>query len=741
MRPLRLDLEGFLSFRDPTGVALGEHTAVAIVGENGAGKTTLVEAIGWALYGRGRGRGPDDYITAGASACHVEFTFALEGTDYVVVRARDRGAKSYLGLFSIEPGADVRRPIGGDSIAETQSAIDELLGMSGDLWEATSYIGQGKADAFTSMRPSERIALLSELLELDRYAGFAEVSRAAARGLADHQASRRSTLEQLEEEAGDLGTYEVARADHRVKIDRARSDAEAIEADIAAITESMRAGRERRRDLDLWTEEVEVLRAARDRSAREIDQEAAQLEADIRATEHAWTTETDAIARLQAATSAGEQALEALGPAGGALAVADGDLVAAEQLALDAAGAVAGARDRLGMAEAARDALSARIDRLQAHAGEQTCPECGQDLDEDARAFMIQALGSEAAGQGIALRALEGSLAVALEDAGRMHGRITALRGAAAAARGEVDRLQRTAERRPTAKDYAAAHFRLADAEGRLQALRDRRAKMDERRLEARDPGERERELLQRIAEAQEIEDIRGQLQEGLDRQNLQLEETRAAIDQHLQRLGRAETLLERATKARDQAATVAEEVAAIGAALERELLLEDAFGTWIPKATIELALPDLEDHANALLGRLTGGRFSVRIDSLKALKGGGMRESLELLVADDVSDRPIEALSGGERQCVDLALRIALARLLAHRAGRRIETLIIDEGFTALDQAHRQRTIEVLHGLVEEFPSLVFVTHLQDLAEAFPAQIQLGRREGTSCILEGAAA
>jgi DNA repair protein SbcC/Rad50 len=152
----------------------------------------------------------------------------------------------------------------------------------------------------------------------------------------------------------------------------------------------------------------------------------------------------------------------------------------------------------------------------------------------------------------------------------------------------------------------------------------------------------------------------------------------------------------------------------------------------------IEQAIPALEDEANRLLHKITGGRFTLRIDSLRVLKSGGMKESLEVIVADEVSERPLEALSGGERQCVDLSLRISLARLLAHRAGRSIETLIIDEGFTALDVVHRQRTIEVLHELLEEFTCVLFVTHLQELADAFPARLEITRDENGSHVNAG---
>ena len=126
---------------------------------------------------------------------------------------------------------------------------------------------------------------------------------------------------------------------------------------------------------------------------------------------------------------------------------------------------------------------------------------------------------------------------------------------------------------------------------------------------------------------------------------------------------------------------------------------------------------------------------ISVSLQTLGVKKTGGMRETLDVLVGDDLDERPLEALSGGERQMVDLALRIALAKLLAGRAGRKIEALIIDEGFTALDEAHRQRTVEAFAELARSFPMVLAITHLRDLAETFPTTFVVERVGGSSTV------
>ena len=51
MRPLKLEIEGFTSFNDPTYLDMTDLDLFAITGPTGAGKSSLVDAMCYALYG------------------------------------------------------------------------------------------------------------------------------------------------------------------------------------------------------------------------------------------------------------------------------------------------------------------------------------------------------------------------------------------------------------------------------------------------------------------------------------------------------------------------------------------------------------------------------------------------------------------------------------------------------------------------------------------------------------------
>ncbi|MBI4531139.1 MAG: AAA family ATPase, partial [Candidatus Latescibacteria bacterium] len=123
----------------------------------------------------------------------------------------------------------------------------------------------------------------------------------------------------------------------------------------------------------------------------------------------------------------------------------------------------------------------------------------------------------------------------------------------------------------------------------------------------------------------------------------------------------------------------------------ERELFIYDhltrAFGKdGIPALIIENAIPEIEEEANAILARLTDNRTQIAIESLRDLKKGGTRETLDIKISDELGTRSYEVYSGGEAFRTDFSIRIALSKLLAKRAGTKLRTLVIDEGFGTQD-------------------------------------------------------
>jgi exonuclease SbcC len=151
------------------------------------------------------------------------------------------------------------------------------------------------------------------------------------------------------------------------------------------------------------------------------------------------------------------------------------------------------------------------------------------------------------------------------------------------------------------------------------------------------------------------------------------------------------------------------------------------AFGKkGVPAMIIEAAIPEIEDEANALLTKITSGRMHVRFDTQRETVKGDTVETLEIKIADELGTRPYENYSGGEQFRVNFAIRIALSKLLARRAGAQLQTLVIDEGFGALDSTGRDKLVEAINAVQDDFQRILVITHLDELKDAFPVCIEV---------------
>jgi len=159
-----------------------------------------------------------------------------------------------------------------------------------------------------------------------------------------------------------------------------------------------------------------------------------------------------------------------------------------------------------------------------------------------------------------------------------------------------------------------------------------------------------------------------------------------------------------------------------------RHKQLERAFGKdGVPALLIEQALPQIEAKANDILERLSGGSMAVRFQTQRELKTReDLKETLDIIISDSAGTRDYEMFSGGEAFRVNFAIRLALSEVLAQRAGARLQTLVIDEGFGSQDALGRQRLIEAINTVKADFAKILVITHIEALKEAFPTRIEV---------------
>lgn len=429
------------------------------------------------------------------------------------------------------------------------------------------------------------------------------------------------------------------------------------------------------------------------------------------------------------------------------------------------------------------EALKDRI-RLLREADAQ-CPLCEQPLTEKHCLELMRQIESEGKAKGDAFRANQALLEDLAQQAAALDeqiarsdgelGRLSTLQRQAAALIERVQRGRRAVEelgqaqeelaeveRRLTEEDYALsaraelkrvlsdaaqlgydseAHEEAQEAVAKGQMFAERKlqlAAVQERMAEERAALDRLQESEQRwrrkLSAAQKRREhleaktvaLETELEQS-DAAGKQLQEMRAKEAEGRQRAGAAQQRL---------AACVALEEQLADGLKRKEILastrgicdeLRTAFSVrGVPAMIVEAAVPEIELEANRLLSRMTEGRMHVSFETQRQTKAGAMREALQIRISDELGARSYENYSGGEQFRVNFAVRIALSKLLARRAGARLETLIIDEGFGTQDVHGRHRLVEAIHAVQDEFARVLVVTHISELEDVFPARIEV---------------
>jgi exonuclease SbcC len=227
-------------------------------------------------------------------------------------------------------------------------------------------------------------------------------------------------------------------------------------------------------------------------------------------------------------------------------------------------------------------------------------------------------------------------------------------------------------------------------------------------------------ELLGKLVALPELEQVFAQTateERGLSTQHHELQ----------QRLG---SLQERLSHLEAMASKIKERQRALALIKHHQGLFDElalAFGKkGIQAMLIETALPEIEDGANRLLARMTDGRMNVSFETQRDTKKGDIAETLDIKIADELGTRSYEMFSGGEAFRIDFAIRIALSRLLARRAGAPLPTIIIDEGFGTQDADGIDKLKEAIGAIQTEFLKIIVITHIEELKDAFPVRINV---------------
>ena len=152
--------------------------------------------------------------------------------------------------------------------------------------------------------------------------------------------------------------------------------------------------------------------------------------------------------------------------------------------------------------------------------------------------------------------------------------------------------------------------------------------------------------------------------------------------------------------------------------------------------------LKELTDAANHWVRLLTGGTIWVRFETQK-MGRSTRRLSNEINIrvfrfnpSGKITERNYKSWSGGEKRRVGWAIDFGLSRLIAARAAKRYDMLVLDEVFRHVDAAGGEAVVEMLQELRKERSSIFVVEHDSGFQAHFEKRWLVRKKYGQSALI-----
>ena len=158
--------------------------------------------------------------------------------------------------------------------------------------------------------------------------------------------------------------------------------------------------------------------------------------------------------------------------------------------------------------------------------------------------------------------------------------------------------------------------------------------------------------------------------------------------------------------------------------------VLQDAF-RMIPVLIQSRLRPRIRKETSELLNEVTEGKYPF-ID---------LEEDYSVTVYYDGNYYPISRFSGGEKDLINLCLRVGISRVLvtlsSQKSFARVQSLFLDECFGSFDMERRRNLLAALNQLRKYFAQIVLITHIEEIKEALPEAFLIEESEDGSPLIK----
>jgi DNA repair exonuclease SbcCD ATPase subunit len=158
--------------------------------------------------------------------------------------------------------------------------------------------------------------------------------------------------------------------------------------------------------------------------------------------------------------------------------------------------------------------------------------------------------------------------------------------------------------------------------------------------------------------------------------------------------------------------------------------ILDREFEFYIESVVSDYVLPKILKFLNKILGYITQSHRKIVLSCQKEEKTFCWY-LLDYNSCDKYKRIPMSKVSGYQKFACALAMRITLGKMrFSHSHSTQ---LFIDEGFTACDYENLAIVPELLHGFLNNYDSVMIVTHLESLTENCDQKIEISKNNKMS--------
>ena len=784
MIPKKLQIKNFLSYGpEPQIIDFLSYNLICLSGKNGHGKSALLDAMTWALWGQARktsgtSKADEGLVHLGQKHMLVIFDFEINGIAY---RVRREFVKTQSNPFSaldfgIVKADETFTTLTDKTIKATQTKLEKTIGITYESFINSAFLRQGQANEFSKKSPKERKDILATILQLERFEDLKKVALEKSKTFHQQLLQKQSIYDRIGQEITELQISLQLKDAHEEQLQLIEEQEQQLLKQVALDEqkkELLLAQHKKYEFLELQkSQELKQLGdleqqllaldtifkkiATQQKSGSDIT----KIEDDQKRLRIAVATHQEKLNKrlelkdqylnLQEKKQALEKELEQ----------EKSDRAQKHEISCKILQEQIEHNKQQGKKHTAQlQILTLQVDTLTkeiTNLSDKNCPLCEQNLSTEHKKIVLQKLQAQAEQEHQLIALIQATIETLSKELQHNLTEFTKSQTSSINKEKElvyqtlikkIDALKQTGQSLAYDKQIHEADYKqLQEIEAILighQALQKEIAQQEQRQKQMADLQQNMIKIGQACKsidqEMNSIKNSPAQLAEHIKLQHEQKLQTQVIATQKSNLLNKKLVFDLQAKKMislQGEQFSIEKELKLINLEIIDFAEIVKALGKdGLQALLIEQALPEIEQEANILLAQLTDNQTQIFIESLRDLKKGGSKETLDIKISDSIGLRPYEMFSGGEAFRIDFALRIAISKLLARRAGTALQTLIIDEGFGSQDDDGLQLIMDSILKIQDNFAKVIIVSHLPAMKEQFPVQFLVEKKASGSVI------